>query len=578
MTLDDQRQAILDSTGHLLIEGGPGCGKTTIALLKALKAIEALEEEQRVLFLSFSRAAVRQITDRMQGLLTRTVRARLEVRTFHAFFLELVRSHGRLLAGHPGAFITPDREREMRADFDGDKEAWEAECRRMAVEEGRYVFDLLAASAAQLLDGSRAVRDLYSSIYPMVIVDEFQDTSTDQWQVVKALSRTSTVICLADPDQRIFGYLPGVDEERIDHAIAHLQPDRFDLSADNHRSPEGGLLNYANAVLHNRAHPRPASVTVVPYSLNWWDASCEVHAHWALLALHAKLEEELGRVPTIAVLATTNQLVAGVSETISRQNRMGPQVLEPVEHMLHWDPELAAAAGFVVASVLEWPGLDRPEALSRTLKAVADYYRTKYAQRGAKNARQAVTVIERSLAQLREGKPVRANAAKALSAAYDAGLKLAGQPVADWREARSQLSGSAELDELFKQVRMLRLLHATDLLSLTLTEAWSPDGSYRNAAAQVRRALADAQLSQAEQDTAQIGLMNMHRSKGKEFDGVVIVEGNRQGRLLDAEWDTERIQANRRLLRVAITRARHRVVLVRPQDALPLTLTGRPSA
>ncbi|WP_399135910.1 UvrD-helicase domain-containing protein [Streptomyces sp. NBUA17] len=570
LELDAKRQTILDSTGHLLIEGGPGCGKTTIALLKALKSIESLDEGQRVLFLSFSRAAVRQITDRMQGLLTRSVRARLEVRTFHAFFLELVRSHGRLLVGHACTFITPDREREMSADFDGDKEAWETECRRMAVEEGRYVFGMLAAGAAQLLDGNRAVCDLYSSTYPVVIVDEFQDTSADQWQAVRALSRRSTVICLADPDQRIFGHLPGVDEERIDHAVAHLQPDCFDLSADNHRSPEGGLLSYANAVLHHRAHPRPESVTVLTYPL-WGSVSCEIRAHGVLLALQSKLEAELGREPTIAVLATTNRLVASISETISEQNVTSRHVLEPVEHIVHWDPELAASAGFVVASILEWPGLDRLEALSRTLKAVADYYRTKFTKRAAKSTRSTVTTLERSLAQLREDKQVRANTAKALIAAYDDGLKLAGQPVDDWREARSRLAGSAELNELFKQVRMLRLLHATDLLSLTLTQAWNPDGSYREAAAQVRRALADAQLAQAEQDTVPVSLMNMHRSKGKEFDGVVIVEGNRHGRLLDPGWDDERVQGNRRLLRVAITRARHRVVLVRPQDALPLT-------
>ncbi|MFE1686508.1 UvrD-helicase domain-containing protein [Streptomyces albidoflavus] len=69
MDIDGPRQAILDSAGHVLIEGGPGCGKTTIALLKARQALESLEDEQQVLFLSFSRAAVRQITDRMGGLL-----------------------------------------------------------------------------------------------------------------------------------------------------------------------------------------------------------------------------------------------------------------------------------------------------------------------------------------------------------------------------------------------------------------------------------------------------------------------------------------------------------------------------
>lgn len=141
MEIDPVRQEILDAPGHLLIVGGPGCGKTTIALLKAQTRLAALEPEQRVAFLSFSRAAVRQITDRMSGVLDQASRQRLEVRTFHAFFLDVVRSHGRLLTGRPSSFIAPDRERQIQADFDGD---WKSERQRLATEEGRYVFDLLA--------------------------------------------------------------------------------------------------------------------------------------------------------------------------------------------------------------------------------------------------------------------------------------------------------------------------------------------------------------------------------------------------------------------------------------------------
>lgn len=64
--------------------------------------------------LSFSRAAVRQVTDRMQGILNREQRSILEVRTFHSFFLDLVRSHGRLFTGAQARFITPEREAQLR--------------------------------------------------------------------------------------------------------------------------------------------------------------------------------------------------------------------------------------------------------------------------------------------------------------------------------------------------------------------------------------------------------------------------------------------------------------------------------
>lgn len=85
--LDERREAILAAEGHVVIEGGPGCGKTTIALLKAARGAEALQPEQRILFLSFSRAAVRQVTDRMRTTLTSEQSSALEVRTFHSFSL-----------------------------------------------------------------------------------------------------------------------------------------------------------------------------------------------------------------------------------------------------------------------------------------------------------------------------------------------------------------------------------------------------------------------------------------------------------------------------------------------------------
>ncbi len=51
MDLDQTRRDILAASGHLLIEGGPGSGKTSIALMKAAQTTAMLEAEQRVLFL-----------------------------------------------------------------------------------------------------------------------------------------------------------------------------------------------------------------------------------------------------------------------------------------------------------------------------------------------------------------------------------------------------------------------------------------------------------------------------------------------------------------------------------------------
>ena len=86
----------------------------------------------------------------------------------------------------------------------------------------------------------------------------------------------------------------------------------------------------------------------------------------------------------------------------------------------------------------------------------------------------------------------------------------------------------------------------------------------------MRRILADEMIAGRPAEPHPVTLMNMHKSKGKEFDAVVIVEGRHRDRLLDPAWDAKRTLRNRRVLRVAITRARHAVILVRPPDAIPL--------
>jgi DNA helicase-2/ATP-dependent DNA helicase PcrA len=570
MNLDDTRRAILDAEGHLLVEGGPGSGKTTIALLKAARTLDALEPEQRVLFLSFSRAAVRQISDRVAEYLPRTVRKRMEIRTFHAFFMEFVRAHAPLLTGTPAVFLPPDAENPRKADYDGD---WDAQSRVLA-HHGTYVFDQLAPVAATLLERSPALRFLYSDRYPLVIVDEFQDTNLDQWRVIHALAQYSTVIMLADRDQRIFEFIPGVDETRLQQATEALRPERFDLAGDNYRSAGNGILDYANAVLRGQPASMPEAVLDLRYSFP--STPGEV-AHKVVPLVQAKLAEQLGSFPTIAVLAPSNSLAAVISEEMSQDRQsLNGRTLLAIDHELVWDPHLSAAAGFVVASILEWPTLARTDAIAATLRNIADYYRVKLASKKTESARRTVTSVETAIIRLIAGKSALTNTAKAIIATYDEGLRLTGNPVTDWRIARARLHGSEQLAEVFGKARLLRLLHATDALAWGLNNIWDGRVSYPGAAETVRRILAEDQIAGRSVEPHPVTLMNMYKSKGKEFDAVIIVEGLHQAKLLDPGWDLKRVMQQRRVLRVAITRARHAVIFIRPRDAMPLTPTVAP--
>ena len=124
----------------------------------------------------------------------------------------------------------------------------EAERIRLATEEGRVCFDLFADRVAILLHGSNKVRSLISTMYPYIILDEFQDTSADQWRVVQALGASSTLIALADPEQRIFDFI-GADPERLNHFKAAFAPAVHDLAGDNHRSKGTEIALFGNDIL-----------------------------------------------------------------------------------------------------------------------------------------------------------------------------------------------------------------------------------------------------------------------------------------------------------------------------------------
>jgi DNA helicase II / ATP-dependent DNA helicase PcrA len=128
-----KRQKLLDCDGHAIVTGGPGSGKTTIALKKALVRIEiGLKPGQSVLFLSFSRAAVARIVQASRLQLSKEGRALLNVQTFHSFFWDLLKTHSYLL-GTPRSIriLMPQDERVRSEGIKADKEpkkwaAWPA--------------------------------------------------------------------------------------------------------------------------------------------------------------------------------------------------------------------------------------------------------------------------------------------------------------------------------------------------------------------------------------------------------------------------------------------------------------------
>jgi len=564
LELCEKRKAVIAQGGHLLVLGGPGSGKTTIALLKAQRQSATLKPGQGILFLSFSRAAIRQVLLRCKEILTPAERRAVTVQTYHAFCMEILEAHGRLLHGRPIRFLYPGEERLQKSAFDGD---WMVERRRLASEQGLYCFDLFAAGAADLLEGCAALRELIADRFPMIIVDEFQDTDDNQWRIVRALAEVTDVFCLADPEQRIFDYRDDIDPRRLDILREDIQVTEFDLGGENHRSPNAGILQFADAVLHNHS-PLPATPDIkqVSYWQNTFAATVHAAVIWTFSALRKKGVEH----PSVAVLSRSNSLIADLSVILSETHTYNKQTLPVIEHDVVWDAELSAAAAVVVASILEWPTGPAEETLARTLRVIAGYYKLKNAEEPTNAAAEHARKYDEAAAKVATGEGPRINAAKALVAVYKAGIDLVGEPVADWKAARWVLHDIPALNELFREARLVRLFRATDALASGLGERWLALSSYAGASELVKRILEQERLVAAERDPQGCILMNMHKAKGKEFDGVVLVEGAFKSSFFDERNEQPPFERSRRLLRVGLTRARTLVTIVRPQNAGPL--------
>jgi len=562
--LSDDVRAALDAEGPILVLGGPGSGKTTLALLKAQQLIPALQPGQEVLFLSFSRAAVRQVLVRCRDVLTNGERQLITVKTYHAFCMDLLKSHGQLLTGRSPRVVYPTAARLAKSAHDGD---WAEEEQRLAREEGRYCFDQFAPASVELLSRAACVLELIGKHYPVIILDEFQDTDDAQWELVKLLSQHSCLITLADPDQRIFEYDIKVDPERLTHLRAFLEPTEFDLGNTNHRSPDASILGFADAVLRNEPLPHTDDVSVFSYWRNSFQAAVHGHIVW----LYTSLRKKPIPSPTVAVLCRTNSLVVDVSNWLNDPHSLNGTTYSPVEHHVLWDAELTTAAAEVVASILEWPQRDLRTGVAATLDRISNYYELKNAVQPSNAARQAGASYRKASTDVLNDHDPRPQAAKQLVQVFTAGITLRGSPEADWLLARSLIAGIPKLKEVFTNARFVRLFRATDEIGSALGKAWLDSGGYGRAAETVRRTLEARQLISANTEPTGIVLMTMHKAKGKEFDGVVIVEGQYKGTFFGDPREPEPFEATRRLLRVAITRARHKVSIVRPKGTRALT-------
>lgn len=290
-----QREAVLHIDGPLLVLAGAGSGKTSVITKKIAYLIEKCGiSAQHIAAVTFTNKAAREMKERVAKLVSGPAAKGLTVSTFHNLGLTIIRKEYKACGFRPGFSIFDDTDTKSllkdlmhrEGDLDNDmvdlvqsaisnlkSDLIEPEKAMQLAQSPQEMmianvyaaydrslraynavdFDDLIRIPTRLFMTNQAVREKWQKQIRYLLVDEYQDTNTSQYELVKILvGMHGKFTVVGDDDQSIYAWR-GAKPENLNL----LQTDFPNLKVvkleQNYRST-GLILNAANKVISNNPH------------------------------------------------------------------------------------------------------------------------------------------------------------------------------------------------------------------------------------------------------------------------------------------------------------------------------------
>lgn len=293
---EQQRAAVLHTEGASLIVAGAGSGKTTVLTARIAYLINKGVDSMNILALTFTNKAAREMKERVARYSDSFSGNRLWMGTFHSVFSrilrqeadkigfknnytiykpsetksvlrDIVRSHGLdekvyklpLLAERisqaKNMLVTPSKYKEnakaMRRDemelipwFHVIYEDYFNRCRQCNVMD----FDDLLLYTFLLFECDQKVREKWSSRFKYVLVDEYQDTNLAQFAIMQQLVSAHGNVCVVGDDaQSIYAFRGARIENILSFSNTFKGTEVFKLER-NYRSTKN-IVNAANSLI-----------------------------------------------------------------------------------------------------------------------------------------------------------------------------------------------------------------------------------------------------------------------------------------------------------------------------------------
>ena len=291
-----QKQAATTKTKHSLVLAGAGCGKTKTIVARAAYLIDQGVPANQIQILTFTRRSASEIVARVELALGDEAKG-LRASTFHTFCMYLLRrvpkAFGldqfsiidrddqlmlfRLIRGkddkkNPNALPKPQQlcdlysfarntrqklslalEKQLPEFLEYKDQIAEIMKEYETRKQARHFLDYddILAIVASGLAQSEGLTDYVAGLCQHMLVDEMQDTNPLQWAILEPLKDKTSLFCVGDDAQSIYGFR-GADFENIHHFKERVPDAEIFKLEKNYRSTQE-ILDLSNWLLDQSA-------------------------------------------------------------------------------------------------------------------------------------------------------------------------------------------------------------------------------------------------------------------------------------------------------------------------------------
>jgi DNA helicase-2/ATP-dependent DNA helicase PcrA len=290
---EQQKKGVFTTEGPVLILAGAGSGKTSVLTRRIAYLIEKKNVNPwNIMAITFTNKAAGEMRERVDGMVGFGSES-IWVSTFHSTCVRILRRHIDRL-GFDNSFTIYDSEDsksvmkdvckklnidtkqlkertilnaissakdnlittteyEMSAIGDYQKKrisAAYAEYQLTLKKNNALDFDDLIVKTVELFKSCPDVLENYQNRFRYIMVDEYQDTNTAQFELIRLLASASRNLCVVgDDDQSIYKFRGANIRNILDYEIVYPEATVIKLE-QNYRSTQN-ILDAANAVIQN---------------------------------------------------------------------------------------------------------------------------------------------------------------------------------------------------------------------------------------------------------------------------------------------------------------------------------------